>query len=107
MDLGGSATISPTHSRGFRLECGSWNTIWTFRRTGAARGRPLGDVAPADTRSRPRSALQGGEQPGQGRLPAAGLADDAERLALAQGQIDPVDGATSVLVPKLSAGLMP
>src|SRR5205085_1607177 len=49
-----------------------------------------GDGAATDRDARPRVAEQG---EGSRRLPAAGLADEAEDLARPDGQVDPVDDA--------------
>ena len=90
----GSATISLTVMRGFSDAYGSWKTIWISRRTGrigAAVER--GDVAAVeDDRARGRLD-QPDDRPAERRLAAARLADDAEGLALRDGQIDAVDGA--------------
>ena len=60
----------------------------------AHRARPSGAYmsSPSKVELPGGRLLQAHQQPGQGRLAAAGLADDAERLALVELEGDPVDG---------------
>ena len=78
----GSAMIEPTVIRGFRLACGSWKIICIFGRSARsappssrAMSLPSSSIAPAGRLVEPQ------DRPAGGRLAAARLADEAQRLA--------------------------
>ena len=88
----GSPTISRTVMRGFSDAYGSWKTIWTSRRTGRIWRRLKRVMSCPSKMIRPAvgsSSLM--MRAPERRLAAPGLADDAERLALAHRQVDAVD----------------
>ena len=90
----GSPTIAPARIRGLSELHGSWNTAWTAARysrssvpASPARSRPRNRMAPAvgvSSRSRQRASRG---------LPAARLADEAERLARVERERDAVHRA--------------
>ena len=89
----GSPMMSPTVIRGFSEVYGSWMTIWMFRRDRrSSRPGQLGDVRAVERHRARGRPLQADQQSGHGGLAAAGLADDAERLAAARSKETAVDG---------------
>ena len=79
---------------------GSWNTAVSDCRTARislrrspARERPSNSIVPAVDLRQAEDGI------GDRRLARAGLADEAERLAAADGERDPVDGADDGAVP--------
>ena len=89
----GAPTIVPTVCRGFSDEYGSWKIICMSRRSGRIWPlRQVRDVAALEDDLAAGRLEQPGEQPAGGRLAAAGLADQAERLARADVEVDAVDG---------------
>src|SRR3954447_6565405 len=52
----------------------------------------MGDVTPVEHNAPARRVEQPHDAPREGRLPATGLADDSQRLALVQRERDTVDG---------------
>ena len=78
-----------TRRRGLSADCGSWNTIWTWRRRCSAASALPVDVAPRDARCGPRSASSSPTISRAKRaLAAAALADDADELVLVQREAD-------------------
>ena len=78
----GSAMIEPIVLRGFSDEYGSWKIICTSRLTAfRSRALQLRDVAALEADLARGRVEQAHHQPRRGALAAAGLADDAERLA--------------------------
>ena len=89
----GVPMIVPTVCRGFSDEYGSWKMIWTSRRNGSSsRSFSVAMSRPVELDLPEVGVLQPGHQPTGGRLAAAGLPDEAERLALVDGERDVVDG---------------
>ena len=90
----GSATISRTVIRGLSDAYGSWKTIWMSRRTGRICLR-LNFVmsVPLKMMLAARRLDELDDRSAERRLPAAGLADDAERLSAQDRKVDPVHGA--------------
>ena len=88
----GSPMIVPTVLRGFSDEYGSWKIICISRRS-AFRSSPVavGDLLALEADRAGRRLEQAHEQPRGRRLAAAGLADDAERLAAHDVEGDAVD----------------
>ena len=86
--------MEPTRRRGFSEPYGSWKIIWISRRTGCiCRRGQVGDVLAVEADHVPEvTGMQPRDAAGQRGLAAAGLADQPERLAAADGQRDPVDG---------------
>ena len=88
-----SPTICPTRLRGFSDANGSWKTICISRRSGRSRSRrspcvmsvPRKRIVPSVGLEQPQHRAR------QRRLAAARLADEAERLALAQRERHVVD----------------
>ena len=85
----GWAMLSKAGWRGFRLSCGSWNTICTARRRGerwksragmAPIGSPPSRIVPAVR------VEQAGDQAGERALAGAALADEAEAAAGRDGE---------------------
>ena len=77
----GAAMIEPTVWRGLSDEYGSWKIIWTSRRSRAhLPDRQVGDVAAFEDDLPAGGFQQPGDQPPGGRLAAAGLADQPQRL---------------------------
>ncbi len=91
--MNGAPTICPTVLRGFSDEYGSWKIICISRRSGRSERCEMREMSLPSKRivplvgSRRRSISLRGR-----RLAAARLADDAERLAAADGQRDVLDG---------------
>ena len=83
--------MSPTDMRGLREPNGSWNTICMSRRN----GRICLELQPLDILAQEHDRSVGGDQPQQCQpergLAGAGLADHAERLALAHREADAID----------------
>ena len=78
----GSSRICPTRLRGFSDAYGSWKIICISRRNGRSSRRDSVVMSSPPKRTVPaRRLVQPHEQPAERRLAAAGLADDAERLA--------------------------
>ena len=85
--------IVPTVCRGFSEEYGSWKIIWISDRTGASCLREACVMSWPRVRDLAAGRLQQPrDQPARRRLAAAGLADQADALADADGQVDAVDG---------------
>ena len=87
----GSRIAWPAVRRGLSEPTGSWNTIcavaWKRRRSPPAR---LGDVDAADLDASRRWGHQAHQHPGQRGLARPALADDAERLAAGDREVDAV-----------------
>ena len=89
----GALMIVPMLCRGFRLEYGSWKMIWMSRRSGRSSDRLRCVMSlPSKIDLTAGRLQQAGDHPAERGLAAAGLADDAERLALADVERHPVDG---------------
>jgi len=84
--------MRPIVMRGFSEPTGSWKMICILRRSRFI------SAEPARRTSAPRSGRSGGggdeaeERAADGRLAAAGLADEAERLTGGEVEADAVDG---------------
>ena len=94
-----SATCLPIVTTGLSEDIGSWNTIamsrprmsriWSF--DSVRRSVPSNRIEPET--SHPRLGQQSHDRERRDALAAAGLADDADRLARVDGERDAVDGA--------------
>ena len=88
----GAPTIAPTVWRGFSDEYGSWKIIWMSRRSGRILPcRQVRDVVALEHDLAAGRLEQPGDQPTGGGLAAPRLADQAEGLARAHGEVDAVD----------------
>ena len=89
----GAPTIVPMVCRGFSDEYGSWKMIWMSRRSGriAPREKSVIVAAVEDDLAGRRLEQLGDHPPGRG-LAAAGLADQAQRLAGLDVEVHAVDG---------------
>ena len=100
--------ICPTVCRGLSDEYGSWKIICISRRTGRmSRGAELRDVAAVEADRARRRLEQLQHQPRGRRLAAAGLADDAERLAAAHAERDVLDRVHLAPAPREHARRRP
>ena len=89
----GSLTMSRTVIRGLSDAYGSWKTICISRRTSRiCAALEARDVAAVEDDLPRRRLRQLDQRPRQRRLAAARLADEAERLAGLDRQVDAVDG---------------
>ena len=89
----GSAMIEPTRRRGFSEPYGSWKIIWMRRRSGRSWPRlRRADVLALELDQARVDVVEPAGAAGQRRLAAAGLADQAERLAPVQLEADALDG---------------
>ena len=89
----GVLMMVPTVCRGFSECTGPGRSIWISRRNGrSSRSFSVRDVGALEQDLARGRLQQPGDQPAGGRLAAAGLADQAERLAGLQVEVDPVDG---------------
>ena len=74
--------IAPTVCRGFSEEYGSWKMIWISRRNGSSFFCDRLPISVPSKRTLPAGRVeQPSHQSPSGRLPAPGLADEAERLS--------------------------
>ena len=90
---GPSPMISPTVMRGLRLAYGSWKTICMSRRTAHhLLVAQLEDRLAVDRHRARRRRDEPQDDLAERRLAAAGLADQAERLAASHVEADAVDG---------------
>ena len=89
----GSPTIRATLWRGFNDAKGSWKTICICRRSGRRSPSLSLVMSLPRTRSGPVGLYRRRIARPDGRLPAAGLADQAERLAAVDLERHAVDGA--------------
>ena len=88
----GSEMIEPTVRRGFSDEYGSWKIICISRRSGLSSFVLRSAISRPSNLTEPEVGSQQPEQqPRGGRLAAARLADDAERLAALDVEGDAVD----------------
>ena len=79
--------------RGFSDEIGSWNTICIRVRAARICFAPSAVRSVPSKHTDPRRGRELHDRPTGGGLAAAGLADDAERLAAQDVEADPGDGA--------------
>ena len=94
----GSAMMSPADMREFSDAYGSWNTICTRRRNfSSSLPRRLNGSMPSKRTVPDVRALQHQQCPCQRGLSAAGLADQAERLAALEVERDAVERAQPLL----------
>ena len=89
----GSPMIEPTVLRGFSDEYGSWKIICISRRSSiSCLALDVGDLLALELDRAAGRVEQPQQQAAGGRLAAAGLADEAERLAALDVERDAVDG---------------
>ena len=86
--------MRPTVIRGLSDVYGSWKTICALRRKGrSCPGRQRRDVLAVEDDAPARGLDGAQDEPPGGRLAAAALPDEAERLPGLDGEADAVDGA--------------
>ena len=88
-----SATIAETRIRGSSEPNGSWKTICACRRKSRSSfGAALSTSMPPNSDRAARGRQQAQEQPRERALARAGLADERQRLARLDVEVDAVDG---------------